>query len=77
VTEEEINIQEAAAILGISSVLVIHRMNIGDLPYRDIVGHKLTNLKDVLALKTRLDAQKAALHAMTEDADDLARRYGI
>ena len=76
-TEEEINIREAASILGVSNVLVIHRMNIGDLPDRGMVGFRRKDLKDVLALKARLDAQKATLHALMEDADDLVHRFGI
>jgi hypothetical protein len=59
--EEEISPQEASTILGLSRPLVVHRMNIGDLPFRYVGTHRRTRLKDVLALKEKLDATQAAL----------------
>jgi hypothetical protein len=52
-------------------------MDMGDLPFRYVGKHRRTKLKDVLALKTKLDAQHAAIEALTEDAEDLRRRYGV
>ena len=39
--------------------------------------HRRTKLKDVLALKTKIDAQQAAMEALAEDAEDLRQRYGV
>jgi hypothetical protein len=52
-------------------------MDIGDLPFRYVGKHRRTKLKDVLALKTRIDVQQAATEALAEDAEDLGQRYGV
>jgi excisionase family DNA binding protein len=75
--DQELSPNDAADILGISRPLVVHRMDMGDLPFWYVGKHRRTKLKDVLALKTKLDAQHAAIEALTEDAEDLQRRYGV
>ncbi len=75
--ERELSPADTATVLGISRPLVVHRMDIGDLPFRYVGKHRRTKLKDVLALKVRIDAQRQALTALAEDADDLAQRYGV
>jgi hypothetical protein len=75
--DQELSPNDAAEILGISRPLVVHRMGIGDLPFRYVGKHRRTKLKDVLALKTKIDAQRAAMEALAEDAEDLRRRYGV
>jgi hypothetical protein len=67
---------EAARLLGIPRALVVHRMDIGDLPCRHSGGARLATLQDVLALKARIDAQRAALQALAADAEDLTQRSG-
>ncbi len=57
--------------------LVVLRMDRGDLPFRYIGKHRRARLKDVLALKTRLDAQRNAMEALADDAQDLHVRYGV
>jgi hypothetical protein len=52
-------------------------MEIGDLPFRYVGKHRRAKLKDVLDLKTRIDAQRAAMEALADDAEDLRRRYGV
>jgi hypothetical protein len=52
-------------------------MDVGDLPFRYVGKHGRTKLKDVLALKTRMDARRAAMEALAEDAEDLRRRHGV
>jgi hypothetical protein len=52
-------------------------MNIGDLPFRYVGKHRRTKLKDVLALKTKIDARRAAMEALAEDAEVLRQRYGV
>ena len=59
---------EAARLLGIPRALVVHRMDIGDLPCRRIGRNRRATLQDVLALKARLDAQRAALQALDRRA---------
>jgi|SRR5271167_167281 len=75
--DQELSPNDAAGILGISRPLVVHRMDIGDLPFRYVGKHRRTKLKDVLALKTKIDAQQAAMEALAEDAEDLRQRYGV
>jgi hypothetical protein len=73
----EISPNEAAEILGMSRPLVVHRMDLGDLPFRYVGNHRRAKLKDVLAFKVKVDAQRAAMKALADDAEDLQRRYGI
>jgi hypothetical protein len=74
--DQELSPTDASAILGISRPLVVHRMDVGDLPFRYVGKHRRALLKDVLALKTKLDAQRSAMEALAEDAEDLRVRYG-
>lgn len=74
--DQELSPNDAADILGISRPLVVHRMDVGDLPFRYVGKHRRTKLKDVLALKTRIEAQQTAMEALAEDAEDLRQRYG-
>ncbi|MBI5321860.1 DNA-binding protein [Bradyrhizobium sp.] len=75
--DQELSPNDAADVLGISRPLVVHRMDVGDLPFRYVGKHRRAKLKDVLALKTRIDAQQAAMEALAEDAEDLRRRHGV
>ncbi len=74
--DQELSPTEASGILGISRPLVVLRMDRGELPFRYVGKHRRASLKDVLALKVRLDAQRGAMEALAEDAQDLQRRYG-
>ena len=75
--DQELSPNDAADILGISRPLVVHRMDIGDLPFRYIGKHRRTKLKDVLALKAKIDAQQAAMEALAENTETLMRDYGL
>lgn len=75
--DQELSPNDAAEILGVSRPLVVHRMDIGDLPFRYVGKHRRARLKDVLALKARIDAQRAAMEALADDAEDLRRRHGV
>jgi hypothetical protein len=75
--DQELSPNDAADILGISRPLVVHRMDVGDLPFRYVGKHRRTKLKDILALKTRIEAQQTAMEALAEDAENLKRRYGV
>jgi hypothetical protein len=74
--DQELSPNDAANILGISRPLVVHRMDIGDLPFRYVGKHRRTRLKDVLGLKRRIDAQRDAMEALADDARDLEQRSG-
>jgi hypothetical protein len=74
--DQELSPTDAATILGISRPLVVLRMDRGDLPFRYVGKHRRARLRDVLALKTRLDAQQRAIQALADDAQDLRVRYG-
>lgn len=74
--DRELSPNDAADILGISRPLVVHRMNLGDLPFRYVGKHRRTKLTDVLALKSRIDAQRAAMETPADDVEDLTRRHG-
>lgn len=75
--DQELSPNDAAGILGVSRPLVVHRMNIGDLPFRYVGKHRRATLRDVLALKTRIDAQCGAMEALADDAEDFKQRYGV
>jgi hypothetical protein len=75
--DQELSPNDVASILGISRPLVVHRMDVGDLPFRYIGKHRRAKLKDVLALKSKLDTQQAALEALAQDTEALARDHGL
>jgi hypothetical protein len=75
--DQELSPNDAAGIIGISRPLVVHRMDVGDLPFRYVGKHRRTKLKDVLALKAKMDAQRKTMEALAEDAADLRRRHGV
>lgn len=75
--EQELSLTEVAAVLGISRPLVVHRMDIGDLPFRYVGKHRCALLKDVLALKAKLDVQRRAMEALATDAEALHLQHGI
>jgi hypothetical protein len=75
--DQELSPTEASTILGISRPLVVHRMDIGDLPFRYVGKHRRASLKAVLALKAKLDIQRNAMEALAVDAEDLRQRHGL
>ncbi len=52
-------------------------MDIGDLPFRYVGKHRRSKLKDVLALKALIDAQRNAMETLAEDAEDFKLHYGV
>ena len=73
----EVSPNEAAEILGMSRPLVVHRMDVGDLPFRYVGNHRRAKLKDVLAFKKTVDAQQAAMKKLTELGEELWEQYGV
>jgi len=64
--DQELSPNDAASILGVSRPLVVHRMEAGELPFRYVGKHRRAKLKDVLVLKTKIDAQRAAMEAFAQ-----------
>jgi hypothetical protein len=52
-------------------------MDRGDLPFRYVGKHRRALLRDVLGLKSRLDARQAAVDALAEDTEDLIQTHGL
>ena len=52
-------------------------MDVGDLPFRYVGKHRRMKLKDVLALKTKLETQQASLDALAKDTELLMRDHGL
>jgi hypothetical protein len=75
--DREVSPNEAAAILGMSRPLVVHRMDVGDLPFRYVGKHRRAKLRDVLALKEKVDRQRAALEELAEETERLMRDHGL
>jgi hypothetical protein len=75
--DQEVTPNEASTLLGISRPLVVHRMDVGDLPFRYVGKHRRARLKDVLAFKARLDEQHAAQKALAADTEELMRDYDL
>jgi hypothetical protein len=75
--EQELSPNDAASILGVSRPLVVHRMDVGDLPFRYVGKHRRATLRDVLELKAKIDAQSAAMKALADDAEELQQLYGV
>lgn len=68
--DQELSPNDAADILGISRPLVVHRMDIGDLPFRYVGKHRRAKLTDVLTLMTKMDTQRKATEAGSANAED-------
>lgn len=75
--DQEVSPNDAAAILGMSRPLVVHRMEVGDLPFHYVGKHRRAKLRDVLVLKERVEEQQAALAALAADTEDLIRHHGL
>jgi len=73
VGDQEISPNDAASILGMSRPTVVHRMEVGDLPFRYVGKHRRAKLKDVLALKSKVDEQQTAMDALAEETEKLMR----
>jgi hypothetical protein len=73
----EISPNDAAEILGMSRPLVVHRMDVGDLPFRYVGNHRRAKLKDVLAFKKVVDAQQEAMRKLTEIGEEIWEEYGV
>ena len=75
--DQEVSPTDASEILGISRPLVVLRMDRGELPFRYVGKHRRASLRDVLALKAKLDVRQKALDALAEDTEDLVNNHGL
>ncbi len=75
--DAEVSPNDAAAILGLSRPLVVHRMEAGDLAFRYVGKHRRAKLMDVLALKEKLDRQRALFDELAEETESLTRGHGL
>ncbi len=75
--DAEVSPNDAAAILGLSRPLVVHRMEAGDLAFRYVGKHRRARLADVLALKEKLDRQRALFDALAEETESLMHGHGL
>jgi len=75
--DQELSPNDAATILGLSRPSVVHRMDVGDLPFHYVGKHRRARLKDVLALKSKVDMQQVALNALAQETEALMRDYGL
>jgi hypothetical protein len=75
--DQELSPNDVARVLGVSRPLVVYRMEIGDLPFRYVGKHRRAKLRDVLALKSKIDIQRAALDALAEDTEELMRKNAV
>jgi hypothetical protein len=74
--DQSLSAGEAGAILGLPDPLVLHRMNTGDLPYHYDAAERRVRLKDVMALKRKVDLTQAALDELEEETESLIRGHG-
>jgi hypothetical protein len=75
--EQELTPVQAAEILRIAPSLVLHWMDVGDLPYQVVGTQRCTTMQAVLALKATLDERRNALEDLAEDTEDLMRNYEL
>jgi hypothetical protein len=75
--DQELSPNDASTILGMSRPMVVHRMDVGDLPFRYVGKHRRAKLSDVLSLKQRLDTQRSALQELAEETEMLMRDHGL
>jgi hypothetical protein len=75
--DQELSPNDAAGILGISRPLVVHRMDVGDLPFRYVGKHRRAKLRDILSLKAKIDAQQAAMEALAKNTETLMSDHGL
>lgn len=75
--DKEIDAVEAARIMHYPLPLTIHRMNLGDLPFRQVGQERRVKLKDVLTLKATIDEQRLAMRELVEDSEELSQHYRL
>ncbi len=71
--EEDLTIEQAAAVLGVSRPTMIRLVDSGKLPTRLVGTHRRLSLRDVLAYREASAKRRTkALDGMTREAEELA-----
>jgi hypothetical protein len=68
--DPELPLKEIVKLLDILEPLVVHRMNIGELPFTYAGPDRRARLSDVLVLKAKIAAQQRAMREMAKMAED-------
>lgn len=70
--DDEIAMAEAAAILGLSTSVLIQKMETGEVPFRLVPEERWVKMHDVQELKKSIERNREALRALAEDTEGLA-----
>jgi hypothetical protein len=73
--EDEISVERAAELLGISTQIVHQRMDSGKLSFRQVGMHRKVLLADVLALKPLEDRRRSFASDLSADTEDLEENF--
>jgi excisionase family DNA binding protein len=75
--EDEISVERAAELLGISAQIVQQRMDSGKLSFRQVGMHRKIPLAGVLALKPLEDRRRSFASDLSADTEDLEENFAL